>query len=145
MLNPRVNCYFEIYSAPNGISFLQHNPDGSQPIAIFNSLDKSVEFSFCDLGIPNHYNKTEIDAIDDELPASILNTYTITEVEALIYNINLVDYYTKTEVDTQLTDYTTVIYLQGNYTTSLLITQALMNNYASVAVINTNHYSKTKN
>ena len=42
-LNPRVNGYFEIYSAPNGISFLQHNSDGSQPIAIFNSLDKSVE------------------------------------------------------------------------------------------------------
>ena len=42
VLNPRVNCYFEIYSAPNCISFLQHNSDGTQPIAIFNSLDKSV-------------------------------------------------------------------------------------------------------
>ena len=30
--------------------FLQHNPDGSQPIAIFNSLDKSVElFSGSDI------------------------------------------------------------------------------------------------
>ena len=33
-LNPRVNGYFEIYSAPNGISILQHISDGSQPIAI---------------------------------------------------------------------------------------------------------------
>ena len=83
-----VNCQFEIYPAPNGISFLQHNSDGSQPIAIFNSLDKSVEF-FGDLDIPNHYNKTEVDAIDDELSALILNTYTKTEVEALISNISL--------------------------------------------------------
>ena len=44
VLNPSVNGYFEIHSAPNGVSFLQHNSDGSQPIAIFNSLDKSVEF-----------------------------------------------------------------------------------------------------
>ena len=52
----------------NGISFLQHNSDGSQPIAIFNPLDKSVEF-FVDLDIPNLYTKTEVDAIDDELTA----------------------------------------------------------------------------
>ena len=51
-LNPRVNDYFEMYSAPNGISLLQHISDGSQPIAIFNSLDKSVEF-FGNLDIPN--------------------------------------------------------------------------------------------
>ena len=74
VLNPRVNCYFEIYSAPNGISFLQHNPNGSQPLAFFNSFDKSIEF-FGDLDIPNFYNKTETDAIDDELSALILNTY----------------------------------------------------------------------
>jgi len=59
-LNPRVNGYFEIYSAPNGISILQHISDGSQPIAIFNSLDKSVEF-FGDLDILNFYNKAEVD------------------------------------------------------------------------------------
>ena len=59
LLNPRVNGYYEIYPAPNGISLLQHISDGSQPIAIFNSLDKSVE-SFGDLDIPNHYNKTEV-------------------------------------------------------------------------------------
>ena len=127
VLNPRVNGYFEIYSAPNGISFLQHNSDGSQPIAIFHSLDKSVEF-FWNLDIPNFYNKTEVDAIDDELPALILNTYTKPEVEALISNTNLTDYYTKAEIDTSLGDYSTISYLQDNYMTSLLITQTLMNN-----------------
>ena len=57
--NPRVNVYFEIHAAPNGISLLQHTVDGSQPIAIFNSLDKGVEFSV-DLDLANFYNKTDI-------------------------------------------------------------------------------------
>ena len=59
-LNPRVNVYFEIYAAPIGISFLQHIVDGSQPIAIFNSLGESVEL-FSGLDIPDFYNKAEID------------------------------------------------------------------------------------
>ena len=129
--NPRGNCYFELYAGTSGITFLQNTVDGSQPIAIFNSLDKSVEF-FWNPDIPNFYNKTEVDAIDDGLSALILNTYTEPEVEALMPNINLTDYYTKTEIDTSLSDYSTISILQGNYMTSLLITQALMNNYASI-------------
>ena len=78
LLNPRVHGYFEMYAAPNGISILQHISDGSQPIAIFNPLDKSVEF-FGGLDIPNFYNKTEVDN--------------------LITNLNLVNYYTKNQVD----------------------------------------------
>ena len=121
VFNPRLNSYFELYAGTSGFTCLQNIVDGSQPIAIFNSLGKSVEF-FWDFDIPNFYNKTETDAIDDELPALFLNTYTKTEVEALISNINLVGYCTKTEVDSQLTDYTTITYLQGNYITTLAIT-----------------------
>ena len=44
VLHPRLNGYFEIYAGTSGINFLQNIADGSQPIAIFNSLDKSVEF-----------------------------------------------------------------------------------------------------
>ena len=77
-----------MYAGTSGITFLQNTVDGSQPIAIFNSLDKSVEF-FGNVNVPNFYNKTEVDAIDDELSALILNTYTKPEVEALISNINL--------------------------------------------------------
>ena len=142
VLNPRVNYYFGLYAGTSGMTFLQNTVDGSQPIAIFNSLDKSVEF-FGNLDIPNFYNKTEVDAIDDELSALILNTYTKPEVEALISNINLTDYYTKTEIDTSLGDYSTISYLQDNYMTSLLITQTLMNNYASITFIIDNFYSKT--
>ena len=58
----------------------------------------------------NHYTKTEVDDIDNELSALILNIYT------------------KTEIDTPLSDYSTVTYLQDDYMTSRLITQALMNN-----------------
>ena len=43
-LNPRVNGYFEMYAGTSGITFLQNIVDGSRPIAVFNSLDKSVEF-----------------------------------------------------------------------------------------------------
>ena len=52
--------------------------------------------------------------------------------------------YTKTEVDTQLSDYSTISYLQGNYMTSLLITQTRMNNYASITFITDMFYSKTE-
>ena len=79
---------FEMYGGTSGFAFLQNIVDGAQPIALFNSLDKSCEF-FGDLDIPNHYNKTEIDAIGDELSALVLNTYTKTEIEALTSNINL--------------------------------------------------------
>ena len=87
-------------------------------------------------------NKTEIDAICDEWSALVSNTYTKTEIEALISNTNLTSYYTKTEVGSSLSD--TVTCLQNNYMTSLLITQTLMNNCASIAFTNTNHYSKTE-
>ena len=98
-MNPRVNAYFEIYAAPNGISFLQHIVDGSQPIAIFNSFDKSVE-SFGDLDIPNFYNKAEINNSITNL--NLINYYIKNQVDSLICNINLVDYYTKTEIGTAL-------------------------------------------
>ena len=122
-MHPRLNGYFELYAGTSGISFLQNIVDGGQPIAIFNSLDKSIEF-FGELDIPNYYNKTEVDTIDDELTALILNTYTKTEVNALLTNISLSDYYTKTEIDTSLGDYSTISYLQDNYMTSLLITHS---------------------
>ena len=56
VLNPRLNCYFELYAGTSGFTFLQNTVDGSQPIAIFNPLDRSIEF-FGDLDIPNFYHK----------------------------------------------------------------------------------------
>ena len=59
-------------------------------------------------------------------------------------NINLTDYYTKTEIGTTLGDYSTISYLQGNCMTTLAITETLMNNYAAIAFIIDNFYLKTE-
>ena len=40
-----------------------------------------------------------------------------------------------TEIDTQLTDYATISYLQDSYMTTLSITEAWMNNYASITLL----------
>ena len=77
-----LNGCVELHAGASGFSFLQNIVDGSQPTAIFNSLDKSVElFGYFD--IPNFYNNNEIDAIGDGLPSLLLNTYTKTEVDNL--------------------------------------------------------------
>ena len=143
---------------------LQNQQDGSQPIAIFNPLDKSVEF-FGDLDITNFYNKTEISSMSAGGSTDLSNYYNKTEVDATVANINFsnnrydktevndidnelpalkLNTYIKTEIDTSLSDYSTITYLQDNYMTSLLIAQALMNNYASVTFIIDNFYSKTE-
>ena len=142
-----------MYAATSGFALLQNQQDGAQPIAIFNSLDKSVE-SFGDLDIPNFYNKTEIDAI--AFNGNLSSYYNKTEVDAIVANMNFsnnhytksevydidnelsalsLNTYTKIEIDTAPSDYSTITYLQDNYITSLLITQALMNKYASVTFI----------
>ena len=69
---------------------------------------------FLNIDLSNYYTKPEIDDTGNELSTLLLNTYT------------------KTEVDTQLTDYVTISHLHGNYMTTLSITEALMNNYASI-------------
>ena len=138
-LNPRVNCYFEMYASPNSISILQHISDGSQPIAIFNSLDKSVEF-FGGLDIPYFYNETEVGNLITNV--NVVNYFIKNQVGALIYNINLVDYYTKTEIDTQLAEYTTIAYLQAGYMTPMPKAGTLMNNCATIALLVDNFYDK---
>ena len=100
VLNPMLNVCFELHAGASGFAFLQNIVDGSQPITVFNSLDKAIEL-FGDLDIPDFYNKTEIDAIGDGLSSLILNTYTKTEADNLLTGINLVECYTKAEIDTQ--------------------------------------------
>ena len=62
-MNPRSGrVYFEIYAGTSGVIFLQSQRDGSQPIAMFNSLDQSCEL-FGDVDIPNCYDRNSIDNI----------------------------------------------------------------------------------
>ena len=131
-----------MYAGTSGFAFLQNQQDGAQAIALFNSLGKSCEF-FGDLDIANSYNKSKINSMLTGCSTDLSNYYTRPQVEALISNINLSDYYNKAEIDSSLSDYYTITYLQDNYMTSLLITQTLMNNYASVTFITDNFYSKT--
>ena len=90
-----------------------------------NCYDKVATGSvFPNIDLSNYYSKIEVDDTDNELSTLILNTYT------------------KTEVDTQLTDYTSITYLQDNYMTTLSITETLVNNYASISLLGCNFYDK---
>ena len=90
-----------------------------------NYYDKvATDSLFSNIDLSNYSSKIEVDDIDNELFTLILNTYT------------------KTEIDTQLTDYATISYLQSNYMTTLSITEALMNNYASISLLDGNFYDK---
>ena len=134
--------------------------DVSQPIAIFNSLDKSVEFFFWDLDIPNVYNNTEIYNLITNL--NFVNYYTKNQVDSLIHNINLVDYYTKTEIDTLVdTNYTRLSFIAGTFydkpcvynkfslkadvsqSTEFVTTDYLNTNYTNSVEISTYYYKNT--
>ena len=91
-----------------------------------NHYDKvATDSLFPNIDLSNYYSKIEVGDIDNELSTLILNTYT------------------KTEIDTQLTDYTTITDLQNNCMTTLSLTEALVNNYASISFLDGNFYDKT--
>ena len=138
-------------SGTGSFAFGQSTIHGGQPIAQFYSPTEVCTFH-CDCQIPAMYNKTPVGI----LIADIYNdTYIKTEIDSLISNIGLsncytksevgdignelftliLNSYTKAEIDTQLTDYATISYLQGNYMTTLSITEALMNNFASITLL----------
>ena len=90
-----------------------------------NYYDKAATGSlFSNIDLSSYYTKIEIGDIDNELSALILNTYT------------------KAEIDSQLTYYATPTHLQGNYMTSISITETLMNNYATIALLDDNFYDQ---
>ena len=71
--NPMLHENFELHAGTSGFPLLQNIVDGSQPIAFFNSLYKSIKV-VGGPGIPNFYDKHEIDATGDELSSLNLNT-----------------------------------------------------------------------
>ena len=74
-MHPRAyEIQFDMYAGSSGFAQLQNQQDGAQPIAILNSIDRSIEF-FGDCDITNHYNKTEIDAILANSNFSDLSNY----------------------------------------------------------------------
>ena len=111
VMSPRAyGVQFELYAGTSGCASLQNQRDGAQPIAIFKSIDQSVEF-FGDLDIPNFYNKAEVNNLLANNGVILDNYYTKAQVDTLLANINLSDCFTNTEIDTQLTGYVTNTYL----------------------------------
>ena len=160
VLNPRAydGAVFEIISGTDNFAFTQNTIHGGQPIAQFHSPTKVCTFHG-DCQIPNMCDKTFVDTLIVDIHN---DTYIKTEIDSLFSNIDLSNYYTKavddidndlstlilntytnTEIDTQLTDYATISYLQSNYMTTLSITGRLMNNYASITLLVGNSYDKT--
>ena len=91
-----------------------------------NYYDKAAtDALFSNIDLSSYFFKIEVDDIDHGLSTLLLNTYT------------------KTEVDTQFTDYTTIAHVQDNYMTTLSATETLMNNYASISLLGGNFYDKT--
>ena len=129
-MNPRSGgVYFEIYAGTSGVILLQNIVDGTQPLAIMSSIDKSIEF-VGDIDIPNYYNKTELDTLIANINLS--NYYNKTEVDAIVANINLSNYYTKTEVDD--IDHELSTRIVNTYTKTEVDT-LLFTNYASISFI----------
>ena len=128
--------HVEVYSGTTAIIFLQNTVDGGQPLAIFNSLDRSIT-SFGDCDIPNHYNRNELGSlisntnlsnnynkaeIDSNLAthSCASNSYTKNEVETLI---NVVDNeistlslktYTKHEIDSTISLYSPTVQIYND-------------------------------
>ena len=74
----------------------------------------------------------------------MVNYYTKNQVDTLISNINLVDYYTKTEVDTLLyTNYPSLSFIADNFYSKTEIDSTL-SDYTTSAQLHTDFYSKVK-
>ena len=64
------------------------------------------------IDLSNYYIKSEVDDIDNELSTLILNTYTKTEVDTLLYtnypSLSFIvdNFYSKAEIDSALSGYT---------------------------------------
>ena len=80
-------------------------------------IKAEIDSLFPNTGLSNYYTKSEVDDIDNEL-------FTLKSI-----------FYNKTEIGTQLTYFATISYLQGNYMTTLSITEAVMNNSASITLL----------
>ena len=77
------------------VLFRQNPLHGGTPIAQFYSSAKECTF-YGDCSIPNCYSKPSIDILISNIYNDI---YIKTEIETLLSNIDLINYYTKTEID----------------------------------------------
>ena len=82
--------------------------------------------------LSNYYTKPEVDHIDNELSTLILNTYTKTEVDTLVYtnypSLSFIgdNFLFKTEIDSTLSDYTTTTQLYDGFYSKGYVHQMLV-------------------
>ena len=85
------------------------------------SIKAEIDTSFPNIGLSSYYTKPEVDDIDNELSTLILNTYTKTEVDTLLYtnypslSFTGDNFYSKTEIDSTLSGYTTTTQLYDDF------------------------------
>ena len=134
VMNPRSGGVFvEMYAGTSGFAFSQNVNDGGQPIAIFQSLDRSIEF-VGDCDIPNHYNKIELYSLIANINFS--NHYNKAEMDLIVSNIGFSNYYTKTEIDDIDNELSTLIL--NTYTNTEVDTMLFRSNsnvYSSIALL----------
>ena len=87
---------------------------------------------FSNIDVTNYCTKSEVDGIDNELSTLILNTYTKTEADTLIYtNYNSLSFIvynfdSKTETAPTLSDYTTTTQLDYDFHSKGYVNQVLI-------------------
>ena len=92
---------FELISGTDNFACTQNTIHGGQPIAQFYSSTQVCTFhGGCQ--IPNMYNKTSVDILIADIYNDI---YIKTEIGTLFSNIDLSNYYIKSEIDTILFKY----------------------------------------
>ena len=84
-------------------------------------IETEIDTSFPNIDLSNYYTKPEVDDTDNELSTLILNTYTKTEVDTPLYtnypslSFTVDTFYSKTETDSTLSDYTTSAQLHTDF------------------------------
>ena len=89
-----------------------------------NYYDKvTTDSLFSNIDLSNHYSKVELDDTDNELSALKLNTYTKTKIDTLLYTdytsltFFIDNFYSRTEIDSTLSDYITSTQIGASYYT----------------------------
>ena len=93
-----------------------------------NYYDKvATDSLFSNIYLSNYYSKIEVDDTDNELFTLILNTYTKTKIDTLLYtnypSLTLItdNLYSKTEIDSTLSNYITPTQIDASYNTKFEI------------------------
>ena len=106
-----------------------------------------IDTLFPNIDLSSYYTKSEVDDIDNELSTLILNTYTKTEVDTLLYtnypnlSFTVDNFYSTTEIDSTLSGYTTSAQLQTDFY-SKVKTNLIFDTYTTTTQLYDAFYSK---